>query len=153
MNEIIYSWVFSNDKNRWSLWYVIAFSVVIWMVVWWFLTKQYVMWFLIILISWVSFFIENNSEENNSVYVTELWIKINNTFYDYSKISSYTFIYDWDNATFLRLVLIKKWIKYVDLDIDNNIVLELKHILPNFIKEDENWELSFIDKLIKILKL
>jgi len=152
-NEIIYNWSFSNDKNRWSLWYIIALSVIIWLVVWWFLTRQYVMSFLIILIAWVSFFIENNSEENTNVFITNLWIKINNSFYDFSKISSYTLIYDDENATLLRLSLVKKWIKYLDLNIDNNIALELKSILPNFIKEDEKTELNFSDKLIRILKL
>ncbi len=152
-NEIIYNWSFSNDKNRWNLWYIIALSVIIWLVVWWFLTRQYVMSFLIILITWVSFFLENNSEETTQVYITNLWIKVNNSFYDFSKISSYTLIYDWENAVILRLALVKKWINFLDLTIDNNIALNLKWILPNFIVEDENWELSFTDKLIKIFKL
>lgn len=153
MNDIIYNWSFSNEKNRWSLWYIIALSVVIWLVIWWFLTKQYVMSFLVILITWVTFFVENNSEETTQVSITNLWIKVNSTFYDFSKISSYWLLYDWENAVFLRLALIKKWIKTLDLDIDNNIALDLKSILPNFLKEDKNAELTFTDKMIKILKL
>jgi hypothetical protein len=43
--------------------------------------------------------------------------------------------------------------KFLDLNIDNNIAYDLKQILPNFINEDENQELSFTDKLIKFLKL
>jgi hypothetical protein len=153
MDDIIYSWSFSNEKNRWSLWYIIALSVVIWLVVWWFLTRQYVMSFLIILITWVTFFVENNSEEVTQVFITNLWIKVNSTFYDFSKIASYSFIYDWENAIFLRLSLLKKWIKFLDLDIDNNIALDLKSILPNFLKEDRNSELTFTDKIIRMLKL
>lgn len=153
MNDTIYSWTFSNEKNRWSMWYIIALSVVIWLVVWGFLTKQYVMSFLIILITWVTFFVENNSEENTNVFITNLWIKVNSTFYDFSKIASYTIIYDWENAVFLRLALVKKWLKFLDLDIDNNIAINLKWILPNFLNEDEKWELNFSDKLIRMLKL
>lgn len=153
MNDIIYNWSFSNDKNRWSMWYIIAISIIIWLIIWWFLTRQYVMSFLIILITWVSFFIENNSQENTDIYISNLWIKINSSFYDFSKIASYSFIYDWEYAIYLRLALNQRWIKYLDLDIDNNIAWILKNILPNFISEDEKAELSFTDKLIKILKL
>lgn len=152
-NEVIYNWGFSNDKNRWSLWYIIALSVIIWLVVWGFLTKQYVMSFLIILIAWVSFFVDNNSEENVQVSITNLWIKVNNMFYDFSKIEAYTLIYEWEDAVLLRLLLIKKWIRYIDLTIDSNIAVDLKQILPNFIAEDEKAELSFSDKLIRMLKL
>lgn len=152
-NEVIYNWVFSNDKNRGWLWYIIALSVIIWLVVWGFLTKQYVMSFLIILIAWVSFFVDNNSEENVQVSITNLWIKVNNMFYDFSKIEAYTLIYEWEDAVLLRLLLIKKWIRYIDLTIDSNIAVDLKQILPNFIAEDEKAELSFSDKLIRMLKL
>lgn len=151
--EPLYAWNFSTDKQRSGLWYMIALSVVIGLVVWGFMTKQYVMSFLIILITGISFFIENNSEENITVTLNQLWIKINNSFYDYSKIASYTFIYDWEFAVILRLHLLNKWIKVVDLQVDNSITIDLKQILPNFVNEDEKAELSFTDKLIRWLKL
>ena len=153
-NEIIYTWSFSNDKNRWPLWYIIALSIVIWLVVWWFLTKQYVMSFLIILITWVYFFVENNSEEITSIYIQNLWINIWNSFYEYTKFQSFNVIYTWNEARILRLVLINNvWVKFIDLSIDNNVASILKDILPNFIIEDDKTEISFSDKLIKFLKL
>lgn len=153
-NEIIYTWSFSNDKNRWPLWYIIALSIVIWLVVWWFLTKQYVMSFLIILITWVYFFVENNSEEITSIYIQNLWINIWNSFYEYTKFQSFNVIYTWNEARFLRLILKNNvWVKFIDLSIDNNVASILKDILPNFIIEDDKTEISFSDKLIKFLKL
>ena len=153
-NEIIYTWSFSNDKNRWPLWYIIALSIVIWLVVWWFLTKQYVMSFLIILITWVYFFVENNSEEITSIYIQNLWINIWNSFYEYTKFQSFNVIYTWNEARILRLVLKNNvWVKFIDLSIDNNVASILKDILPNFIIEDDKTEISFSDKLIKFLKL
>lgn len=151
-NEI-FSWSFSNDKGRWNMWYVIALSVVIGLVVWWFLTRQYVMSFLVILITGVTFFVENNSEENTTVIITPLGIKVNNFFYDFPKVSSYSIIYDGEYAILLRLSLIKKWIAYIDLSIDNETAYALKEILPNFLREDEKWELTFTDKIIRLLKL
>lgn len=151
--ENIYEWEFSSDKWRWKMWYIIALSVVIWLVVWWFFTKQYVMSFLIILIAWISFFVENNSPENIKVEINELWIKVNNNFYEFSKIDSYSVIYDSWNAYMIRFFINKKWLKNLDLNLSNEIALDLKSILPNFVKENEGWELWTIDKIIKILKL
>jgi hypothetical protein len=152
-NEILYSWKFNDKKERSQLWYIITLSIVIWLVIWWFLTKQYWMSFLIMLITWVTYFIENNSEDEVNVNITNLWIKISNTFYDFSKINSFTLIYDWENAVYLRLIINKKWLKVFNIYIDNTIANNLKEILPNFIEENPKWDLSFIEKLINKLKL
>ena len=150
---MLYSWTFPDEKNRWQLWYIIALSIIIGLVIWWFITKQYWMSFIILLLSGIIFYIENNSEDNIVVEINDLWIKVSEYFYDYSKINSYTFIYEWENAIILRLHLKKKWIKLIDLKIDNTVVLELKQILPNFIKENEKEDFSFTDKIIRMLKL
>ena len=152
-NDLIYNWSFSSEKQRGSLWYIIALSVIIWLVIWWFFTRQYIFSVLIILVTWVYFFVENNSESVISVSITNLWIKVNNFFYDFSKIENYSIIYAWENAIILRLELGKKSLRYLNLQIDNNIALNLKQILPNFINENENWELSFNEKIIRLLKL
>ena len=153
MESLIYSWKFSSKKERWNLWYIIVLSIVIWLVIWWFLTKQYWMSFIILLITWLSYFVENNSEDIIKVSLTKLWIKVWKTFYDFGKIDSYTFLYSWENAVMLRLDLNKKWLRYIDLRVDNKITYELKNILPNFIRENPKQEMSFIDKIINLLKL
>jgi len=150
---MLYSWSFPDTKDRSQLWYIIVLSIIIWLVIWWFLTKQYWMSFFIILLSWTIFYIENNSSDIINVEITELWIKVDDFFYDYSKIDSYTFIYEWENAIICRLSLNKKWIRNVDLKIDNTIALELKNILPNYLEENEKEDFTFIEKMIRILKL
>lgn len=149
-NDLIYNWSFSSEKQRGNLWYIIALSIIIWLVVWGFFTRQYIFSVLIILVTWVYFFVENNSESLITVQVTNLWIKVNNFFYDFSKIENYSIIYSWENAIFLRLELGKK---DLNLQIDNDIALNLKQILPNFLNENKNWELTFNEKIIKLLKL
>jgi hypothetical protein len=153
MMNIIYKWTFSDEKNRWKLWYIIAISVILWLAIWWIFTKQYFLSFIIILIAWIYSFVENNSSDIIEVIINDSGIKINEAFYDYSKIENFSFIYSWEELIYLRLILNKKWIKKIDLRINNKIWKELKEILPNFIKEAENWELSGTDKLINILKL
>lgn len=150
---MLYSWNFPDTKDRSQLWYIIVTSIIIWLVIWWFLTKQYWMSFFIILLSWTVFYIENNSSDIINVEITELWIKVDDFFYDYSKIYSYTLIYEWENAIVCRLNLNKRWISTVDLKIDNTIALELKNILPEYLKENEKEDFSFIEKIIRILKL
>ena len=152
-DNTIYNWNFSTEKNRWELWYIIWFSVVVWLVTWGFFSWQYWMSFVILLISWLYFFMENNSEDIVQIAVTELWINIANSFYDFSRINSYTFIYEWPNATLLRLNLENKGIKNIDLKVDNNITADLKNILPNFIEENPKIDMTFSEKLIRMLKL
>lgn len=99
------------------------------------------------------YFIENNSEDIVEVFVWELWIKIWESFYDYSKIDSYYFLYEWSFSKIIRFNLNKKWIRVIDLNVDNNITLDLKNILPKFLKESEKQEFSFSEKIIKLLNL
>lgn len=152
-NEIIYTWTFSTEKNRWQLWYIIWLSIVVALVIWGFLSKQYWMSFVIILLSWFYFFMENNTDDEITVNISELWINIWNNFYDYSRIISYSFIYNGQNAESLRLELTNKWIRNIDLKVDNQITSELKNILINFLEENPKAELSFSEKIIKLLKL
>ena len=153
MSETIYTWTFSSKKHRWNSWYIIAFSIVIWLVIWWFLTKQYGMSFIILLISWLWLFIENNSEDEIVVKINDLWIKAWESFYDFSRINSYSFIYSWDKAIFLRLNLNKKWLRNIDLIVNNEVVSKLNNILPNFLEENPKEELTMTEKIISLLKL
>ena len=91
--------------------------------------------------------------EEVSVEVSTLWIKILEEFFEFSKINNYNFIYEKANAVFLRLTLNKRTIKHLNLRVDNKICEDLKQILPNFLAEWENSELSFTEKIINLLKL
>lgn len=153
MENIIYSWNFSEQKNRWVFWYIIAISIVIWVVFWGILTWQYGLSIVMFLAAWVLFFIENNSSENVLVQLNSLWIQIGENFYDYTKIENFSIIYDKSNPIYCKLVLNKRWLKVINLKIDNKVWEDLKQILPNFIREEKNWELNFADKLIILLKL
>lgn len=153
MENIIYYWSFSDEKNRWWLWYVLTISVVIWLVFWWIFTWQYGFSIIIILAAGVFLFIENNSSKEINVKITTLWIKIWEEFYDFSKINSFLFLYNKENAVYLRIILNKRWLKGINLRVDNKICEDLKQILPNFIKEDKDSDLSSMEKIIDLLKL
>ena len=118
MNQSLYNWTFDDTKNRSTLWYIIALSIVIWFTIWWFFTKQYWMSFLMLLVAWVFFFVENNANDIIGVDITELWIKIWDNFYDYSTLDWYSFIYSGDEAIILRLSTNKTGIKRLDLKIN-----------------------------------
>lgn len=150
--EVLYSWNFSTEKNRWKFWYTIALALVIWIVIWWFIMKQYWLSFVIMIIAGIYLFIENNSEEKVDVKVSELWIFINTSFYEFTKTAWYSIIYDELEPILLRLYL-KTGIKILDLDINLEIAKNLKNILPKYLKEDINWKLTFWDKIIRMLKL
>ena len=153
MQENIYSWEFDDKRNRWTLWYTIALSIVIWLSVWWFLTKQYWMSFIVLLIAWLVYFVENNSEDIIKVQISELGIKIDKTFYDFTSIQSFWIVYKWEEASLLRLNLNKRWLRNIDLKITGKIAKDLKDILIDYIKEVAKIELSMSEKIINLLKL
>lgn len=151
--NILYSWEFEDKKDRWPYWYIIALSIIIWIAIWWFMTWQYWMSFVVLFISWIFYFIENNSEDIVKVTLTDIWVQIWKNFYEYTKIANYSYIYENDTPIFLRLVINKVSLKNMDLDIDQKIIQDLKDILPNYMEEDTKWELSVMEKLIHKLKL
>lgn len=153
MENILYSWKFEDKKNRSQLWYIIALSIVIWLTIWWFLTKQYGMSFIILLISWLVFFVENNSEDIIEVKIWENWLYISNTFYDYSSIAKYTIWYQNDSAELLRLYMKKTGIAILDLKVSNELLPQIQMYLNEYIEDGWKAEVSSTDKLIRFLNL
>lgn len=154
MSDLLYNWIFSSKQDRSPLWYTIAVSIAIWLVIWWFLSKQYWMSFFIIMLIWYIFYIENNSNDTVNVNITSQWIKVDTNFYAFSNISSFTLIYENENPILLRLNISNKMsIWSVDVWINNNIALDIKNILSQFLEENNKEQLTFIEKIIKILKL
>jgi hypothetical protein len=151
--NILYEYSFSLDKNRGKIWYFMVLSFLIWIVIWGVLTKQYWLSFVVILFSWVYLLVENNIDTDKVIVkITDLWIFINDSFYEYENIPYFSIIYDGSNAIFLRLYL-KTWIKIINLDIDNEKVTNIKNILKNYVEEREWDKLNLFDKIIRFFKL
>lgn len=152
-NIALYRWNFEDKKDRSALWYIIALSVVVWMVIWGFITKQYGMSFLFMLLAGIVFYVENNSEDEISVQVTNLWMRVGEKFYDFSRITSFAFMYDGDQCIYLKLRIRQQGIPVIQLKVNNTITSELRPILAQYIEENPKEELSFLDRLVHILKL
>lgn len=155
MSDNIYSWKFDDTKERWILWYIIALSIALWLCLWWFLTKQYIMSFIVLLISGIMYYVEVNSDEIVEVKISNIWVKIAWKFYDYKVINSIWIVYDNEKAIFLRFFFNKKWIKVLDVKINDEIVNDIKNALFYHIDSEdmEKIEITFIEKIIHLLKL
>jgi hypothetical protein len=153
MENILYSWKFEDKKNRSQLWYIIALSIVIWLTIWGFLTKQYGMSFIILLISWLVFFVENNSEDEIKVSITEQGLYISDTFYEYSSINKYSVWYQNDSANLLRLHLNKASVAILDLKISTEILSQIQFYINDYIEDWWKAEMTSTDKLIRFLNL
>lgn len=151
--RILYSWNYEDTKNRSPFWYVAALSIAIGFIIWWFLTRQYGMSIVIMLIWGFFYFLENNSEDEVQVRVSELWISVQDNFYDYSKISWFSLVYQWENAVFLRLLIKKRGLSILNIKIDNTIAKNIRPILASYIEENEKQEISFGEKIMQLLKL
>ncbi|MDC0506156.1 hypothetical protein OAN96_01025 [Candidatus Gracilibacteria bacterium] len=152
-NKALYSWEFNGEKQRSALWYTSAISILVGLVIWGFLTNQYGMSFVLLLIAGIFYYLENNGDEIIQVDLTKLGIGVNKNFYDYGNIGSYTLIYAGKQAIYLRINLLKKGIRYVNLHIDNEIADQITQILPEYISENAKKDLSFSEKLAHWLKL
>ena len=151
--KILYSWSFNSKKQRGSLWYIIIISIAIGFIIWWFINKIYWLSFVIMILAWLMYFIENNSPDQINVAITELGLQVWNNFYDFGEISSFTLIFDWSNPYLLRLKLTKKWLKQLDLYINEDNANDIKTLLLNFIEENWKEQLTFTEKMIRLLKL
>jgi hypothetical protein len=152
-NNLLYNWKYEDTKHRSPIWYVIALSIAIWLIIWWFLTRQYGMSIVIMLVVWFFYFLENNSEDEVAIELTELGIKVQGNFYDYSRIWWYSIVYHWEQAIYLRLLIKKRGIWILNLNIDNRIAADIRSILPNYIEENEKQEITLSEKIIQLLKL
>jgi hypothetical protein len=154
MSNLLYSWSFDSKKNRGSLWYVIMLSIAIGLIIWGFLSKQFWMSFVIIILIWLIFYVENNSDDIVNINILETWIKVESNFYAFSNLSSYTIIYENDMAVLLRLNISGKfWTKNIDIWIDNTIVSDVQNILSKFVEENNKEQLTFTEKMTRLLKL
>jgi hypothetical protein len=109
--------------------------------------------FIILLISWLVYFVENNSDDEIEVKVTEQGLYISNVFYDYSTIKKYSVWYQNDSPNLLRLHLSKASVAILDLKISAEILSQVQFYINDFI---ENWwksEITSTDKLIRFLNL
>jgi hypothetical protein len=154
MSEVLYSWKFSSKKDRSPTWYIIALSAVIGIVIWGFITRQYWLSLVLLLAAGIVFYVENNSEDEVSVNITESGIQLAESFYDFSKINQYIFMTNWNQTTLVRFFVNKwRWNRFLDIDVSSQIAQDLKTILPNFLPEWQTQELSTIEKIIHLFNL
>ena len=152
-SNILYTWQYEDTKHRSPLWYIIALSIAIWLIIWWFLTSQYGMSIVIMLVVWFFYILENNSEDQVLVEITDLWIKVQGNFYDYSRIGWYSLVYYGEQALYLRLLIKKRGIGVLNLNIDNLVATNIRNILVNYIEENEKQEITLSERIIQLLKL
>lgn len=152
-SNTLYSWNYDDSKNRSPLWYMIALAIAIWLIIWWFFTRQYGMSIVIMLIIGFFYFLENNTEDGVEIRITDLWIMVQESFYDFSRISAFTIIFSWENAIFLRLSIAKRWISTINLRVDNKVISDIKPLLLNYIEENPKQELTLVEKISHRLKL
>lgn len=151
--NILYTWKYDDSKNRWPLWYIIVASLAITLFIIGFITKVYGMSFLVVILSWVYFFIENNSEDETLVEIQNLGIKVQENLYDYSRIESFCILYENTQAAYLQLHIKKRNVHTLHIRVNNEISEGIRPILSQYIKEDSQREISFLEKILRICKL
>lgn len=88
----MFSWEFSNKKNRGPIWYIIGLIVVGSLVMFGILTQLYLLSVVTILFTGVILLIENNSAPSTQVQILEDKIIIDNETFLYENYSSFRII-------------------------------------------------------------
>ncbi len=154
MSENLYTWKFPWRKNHSGMWYIVALSLVIGIVLWGFITRQYGLSLVLLLASWIFFYVENNSEDEVFVTINGYGIQIWGSFYDFSKIDQYAFITNSNQIILIRFYINKsRTSRFLDIELNDKIAADLQTILPNFLPEWQRQELGLTDKLIRLFNL
>lgn len=146
-------WSYEDSKNRGPIWYTIALSILLGLIIWGILSGQYGLSFAVMLVGGMYYYFDNDEDELTRVAINERGIGVQNRFYDFGKIAGFFLIYSGDQAVYLRLILKKNTIKQLDIRVDNSIAQELRETLASYIPESEQQDISMVDRLIMLLKL
>ncbi len=152
-SPILHQWQYQDNKDRSPLWYMIALSVSIWLIVWGFLTLQYGMSIVVMIVTGLFYFLEIHSDEIIEVKISEAGIWIQKSFYEYSHIASYSFIYSGKDVIYMRLKLRRSPIRLLSLRIDNSQLLAIENILLEALGEPERQDIWIVDRISHFLKL
>lgn len=151
--NILYSWNFEDKKDRSALWYIIALACVIGLAIWGFLTQQYGMSIVVMLVAGFFYFLENNSEDRVQIAISDLGIFVQNNFYDYAQIGGYNLVYDGNQAIYLRLHMKRRGISFMNLKINTAIASDVRPLLAPYIEENAKQDVTLLEKITHLLKL
>lgn len=116
--------------------------------------QLYMMSVVAFLFAWVYIMKENNSAPLIDVDITEIGIQVQDTFYEYSQITSFAILYDQKVAKMLRFS-VKKWItSLIDIPLTQDVnPAELRNLLLQNITENPDAEFTRSDRMIQAMRL
>ena len=150
----MFSWSFSTHKEHSPSWYVFAIVIVLMLVVYGILQQLYLMSVVAFLFTGVYLLMENNSAPITEVNVTEQWIHVGWSYYDYMNYSRFSIILIGDVPTFIRLYPAKKIAALIDIPLSSEVnPVEIRKFLQGVMEEDSSNSISNADALIHAMKL
>lgn len=150
----MFSWSFASKKNHSPSWYIIAIIVVLVLVVYGIIQGMYLMSIVSFLFAGVYLLMENNAHPTTRVEVTEQWIQVGGSYYNYADFSRFGIISIADVPAFIRLYPVKKFATLIDIPLSNDVnPVELRKFLASVMEEDKNTAISNADALIHAMKL
>ena len=150
----MFSWIYNVKKNKWKLWYLIAIAIILAFALWGLIMGLYAMTIVVLLLAWVYFLVENNSNNDVTVIIDEAWVTISNTFYSYSQLDYFAIIHSWNRPLLLRIK--HKWnnSSFTDVYLIEWLnISEIRIFLSDYIQEKSNVEMTFVEMILYMLKI
>lgn len=149
-----FSWTFESRFERSKQWYIIAASIAITSIIVSFLIGSFLFGIVMILFVGVYLLYDINAHPMVTVAISDEGIMIDGDLYPYNRIHSFGIMQVQGRSAIIRLQLVSKAIGKLDLLLDPNIsIIELRTYLGNFLAEDPESEMSFIEQILLGLRL
>ena len=150
----MYSWSFSNHKDRTPLWYIVGAILVLSLVIYGIIAQVYLMSIVAVLFSGTYILIENNSSDVTEVKIDEKKLQVNETIYYWENFESFSIIEANGAPLFLRLYPKKKIGTTIDVPFTEKVhIEEVRSLLLSVLEENENTQIGKMDTLIYLSKL
>lgn len=150
----MFSWTFSNDKNRSTTWYIVVSIIMLTLVIYGIIAQLYLMAIVVVLFAGIYIYIENNSAPETRVIVDEKKILIDTSEYFFENFASFAIMQAEGRAFFLRLHSKKTLSPPLDVPFwEYTDVNELRLILLQILPENEKNEMSQMDLMLYASKI
>lgn len=116
--------------------------------------KLYLMSIVSFLFAGVYLLIENNAAPVSHVEVTERWIWVEWSFYNYADFEKFGIISIGQDPAFIRLYPSKRFAQMIDIPVTPEVdTVELRQFLITMLEEDKNTAISNADAIIHAMRL
>jgi hypothetical protein len=146
----MYEWEFATKRPKSPLWYIIAASVALALVVWGFFIGLYAMSVVVVLFAGVYLLYENNFSDTTRVIFSDNDIRVGNERYEYARVLRFGVVSLAGQPIFLRFFVKGTLGSTLDIPVPDQgeMLAEIREYLATKLPQDETMAFSDTEKIL-----